>query len=345
MKFTASEIAEQVGGEVVGDGGIELAGFAQADAAKPGDLTFAENEKYFHLAEESQASAILAPEEFASETKTVIRVKNARIAFARVLPLLFPEKEFASGIHPSAVIADSAQVAGTAHIGPNCVIGESAAIGEQTVLEANCTVGDHSALGQAVRLFANVTIYSQCRIGDRVRIHAGTVIGSDGYGYVFDQDHHRKIPQVGGVVIENDVEIGANCTVDRGALGDTLIGEGTKIDNLVQIAHNVVIGKHCIIVAQNGIGGSTQIGEYSTLGGQVGVIGHITIGPKVMIAARSTVLNNLEGGKQYMGFPAIPNFQAKRQLIAAQQLPELIKRVRELEKQLANKDKPAADDA
>ena len=345
MKFTASEIAEQVGGEVVGDGSIELAGFAQADVAKPGDLTFAENEKYFRLAEESQASAILAPEEFASETKTVIRVKNARIAFARVLPLLFPEKKFSPGIHPSAVIADSAQVADTAHIGPNCVIGESATIGDQSVLEANCTVGDHSALGQSVRLFANVTIYSQCRIGDRVRIHAGTVIGSDGYGYVFDQDHHRKIPQVGGVVIENDVEIGANCTIDRGALGDTLIGEGTKIDNLVQIAHNVVIGKHCIIVAQNGIGGSAQIGEYSMLGGQVGILGHITIGPKAMIAAKSTVLNNLEGGKQYMGFPAVPNFQAKRQLIAAQQLPELIKRVRVLEKQLANKDKPAADDA
>jgi UDP-3-O-[3-hydroxymyristoyl] glucosamine N-acyltransferase len=149
VKFTANEIAEQVGGEVVGDGSIELAGFAQADVAKPDDLTFAENEKYFRLAEESQASAILAPEEFASETKTVIRVKNARIAFARVLPLLFPEKEFPPGIHPSAVIADSAQVAGTAHIGPNCVIGESATIGGQAVLGANCTVGDHSALGQA----------------------------------------------------------------------------------------------------------------------------------------------------------------------------------------------------
>ena len=149
MKFTASEIAEQVGGEVVGDGGIEIAGFAQADAAKPGDLTFAENDKYFRLAEESPASAILAPEKFASETKTVIRVKNARIAFARVLPLLFPEKEFSPGIHPSAVIADSAQVAGTAHIGPNCVIGESATIGDHSVLEANCTVGDHSVLGHS----------------------------------------------------------------------------------------------------------------------------------------------------------------------------------------------------
>ena len=345
MNYTASEIAERIGGEVVGDGGIELGGFAQADAASPGDLTFAENEKYFRLAEQSKASAILAPGEFTSKTKTVIRVKDARIAFARVLPLLFPEKQFAPGIHPSAVIAESAQVADTATIGPNCVIGEGAAIGEQTVLEANCTVGDHSTLGQAVRLFSNVSVYSQCKLGDRVRVHAGSVIGSDGYGYVFDQDHHRKILQGGGVVIGNDVEIGANCTIDRGALGDTVIGEGTKIDNLVQIGHNVVIGKHCIIVAQNGIGGSTQIGEYSTLGGQVGVIGHIKIGPKAMIAAQSCVLNDLEGGRQYMGFPAIPNFQAKRQLIAAQQLPELIKRVRELEKQLANKDKPAADDA
>jgi len=345
MNYTASEIAERIGGEVVGDGGIELGGFAQADAARPGDLTFAENEKYFRLAEQSKASAILAPGKFTSETKTIIRVKDARIAFARVLPLLFPEKQFAPGIHPSAVIAESAQVADTATIGPNCVIGEGAVIGEQTVLGANCTVGDHSTLGQAVRLFSNVSVYSQCKLGDRVRVHAGSVIGSDGYGYVFDQDHHRKILQVGGVVIGNDVEIGANCTIDRGALDDTVIGEGTKIDNLVQIGHNVVIGKHCIIVAQNGIGGSTQIGEYSTLGGQVGVIGHIKIGPKAMIAAQSCVLNDLEGGRQYMGFPAIPNFQAKRQLIAAQQLPELIKRVRELEKQLANKDKPAADDA
>jgi UDP-3-O-[3-hydroxymyristoyl] glucosamine N-acyltransferase len=345
MSFTANEIAERVGGDVVGDGSIELDGFAQADAAMPGDLTFAENMQFFRLAEQSQANAILAPGKFTSETKTVIRVKDARIAFARVLPLFFPEKQFTPGIHPSAVIAKSADVADTATIGPNCIIGENVAIGQQTVLEANCTLGDQSTLGQAARLFPNVSVYSKCKLGDRVRIHAGSVIGSDGYGYVFDQDHHRKIPQVGSVVIANDVEIGANCTIDRGALGDTVIGEGTKIDNLVQIGHNVVIGKHCIIVAQNGIGGSTQIGEYSTLGGQVGIIGHITIGPKVIIAARSTVLNDLEGGKQYMGFPAVPNFQAKRQLIAAQQLPELIKRVRELEKQLLNKDKPATGDA
>ena len=333
MKFTVREIAEQVGGEVVGDGGIELAGFAQADAAKPGDLTFAENEKYFRLAEKSRASAILAPEEFASEAKPVIRVTNARIAFARVLPLLFPQKEFAPGIHPSAVIAESAQVDNSAHIGPNCVIGENAVIGRQAILEANCIVGDQSSLGQAVRLFPNVTIYPQSRIGDRVRIHSGSVIGSDGYGYVFDRDHHRKIPQVGGVVIGDDVEIGANCTIDRGALGNTVIGEGTKIDNLVQIAHNVVIGNHCLLVAQNGIGGSTKVGEYTTLAGQVGVVGHIEIGPKSVVAAKAGVLNNIDGGKQYMGFPAIPDREAKRQIIALKKLPELIKRIKKLEQE------------
>ncbi len=342
MNYTASEIAERIEGEVVGDGNVELAGFAKADAAKPGDLTFAENEKFFRLAEQSQASAILATGEFTSKVKTVIRVKDARVAFARVLPLLFPEKQFDAGIHPSAVIAESAQVAESAHIGPNCVIGENAIIGDQTVLEANCIVGDDSALGQAVRLFPNVSVYSQCRIGDRVRIHSGSVVGSDGYGYVFDEDHHRKIPQLGGVVIGDDVEIGANVTIDRGALGNTEIGAGTKIDNLVQIGHNVVIGKHCLIVAQTGIGGSTQVGEFSTLAGQVGVIGHIKIGPKAIIASKSAVMSSLEGGKQYMGIPAIPDIQAKRQIVAVRQLPDLLKRVRELEQLLAEKGTPPA---
>ncbi|MEE2947184.1 MAG: UDP-3-O-(3-hydroxymyristoyl)glucosamine N-acyltransferase [Verrucomicrobiota bacterium] len=340
MKYSASEIAEQVGGEVVGNGDIKLIGFAQADVAKPGDLTFAEDEKFFRLAEQSEASAILATDQFSSDNKTVIRVKNARVAFARVLPFLFPEKQFGPGTHPSAVIAESAQVDGTAHIGPNCVIGENAVIGHQAILEANCILGDQSSLGQAVRLFPNVTIYPQSRIGDRVRIHSASVVGSDGYGYVFDEGHHRKIPQIGGVVIGNDVEIGSSVTIDRGALGNTEIGDGTKIDNLVQIGHNVVIGKHCLIVAQTGIGGSTQIGEFSTLAGQVGVIGHITIGPKAVIASKSAVMSSLEGGKQYMGIPAVPDIQAKRQIVAVQKLPDLAKRVRELEQQAVEMEPP-----
>ena len=333
MKFTASEIAEQVGGEVVGDGGIELAGFAQADAAKLGDLTFAENEKYFRLAEESPASAILAPEEFASETKTVIRVKNARIAFARVLPLLFPEKEFASGIHPSAVIADSAQVAGTAHIGPNCVIGESAAIGEQTVLEANCTVGDHSALGQAVRLFANVTIYSQCRIGDRVRIHAGTVIGSDGFGFAFDGSKSVKFHQLGGIVIGDDVEIGAGSTIDRGALDDTVIERGVKLDNMVHIGHNCRIGEHTVICGCSGLGGSTIVGKYCVLGGGVGVIGHLSIADRVQVSARTLISRTIsEPGMYSSGTGQMKTAEWKRSIVRFEQLDSMAKRIKALEK-------------
>ncbi len=334
MNFTANEIAQHVNGKIVGDGETRLTGFAKADNASAGNLTFAENEKFFRLAEQSQAAAILAPSEFQSQTKTVIQVKDARIAFARVLPLFFPEKTFAPGIHPSAVVASSAKIAESAHIGANCVIGENVDIGESTVVEANCTIGDNSALGQEGRLFPNVSIYHDCRLAKRVRVHSGTVIGSDGFGYVFDQDHHRKIPQIGGVIIEEDVEIGANCTIDRGALGDTKIGRGTKIDNLVQIGHNVIIGEHCIIIAQNGIGGSSDIGAYSILAGQAGVAGHLKIGPKSVVAAKSGVITDIEGGQQYMGYPAIPAGEAKRQIIAVKKLPDLAKRVRELEQKL-----------
>ena len=345
MNFSASEIAQHVEGNVVGDDGVNLTGFAKADDANPGDLTFAENEKFFRLAEQSQATAILASGELQSNSKTIIQVNDARIAFARVLPLFFPEKTFPAGCHPSAVISDSATVASTAYIGPNCVIGENVTIGENAILEANCTVGDNSALGQAARLFPNVSIYSECKLGDRVRIHSGTVIGSDGFGYVYDQDHHRKIPQIGGVVIENDVEIGANCTVDRGALENTKIGRGSKIDNLVQIAHNVVIHEHCIVVAQNAIGGSSEVGAYSILAGQVGVAGHLKIGPKSTVAAKSGVITELEGNQQYMGYPAIPANEAKRQIIAVKKLPDLAKRVRELEKRIEDLTSKPSDEA
>ncbi|HBT21857.1 MAG TPA: UDP-3-O-(3-hydroxymyristoyl)glucosamine N-acyltransferase, partial [Verrucomicrobiales bacterium] len=205
MNLTANEIALKVDGNILGDGENKLTGFAKADAATTGDLTFAENEKFFRLAEQSQASAILAPAEFQSESKTVIQVKDARIAFAQVLPLFFPEKQFTPGFHPSAVVAESANIAETAHIGPNCVIGENVTIGDDTILEAHCTIGDDSALDQACHLFPSVSVYHGCRLAKRVRIHSGTVIGSDGFGYVFDQDHHRKIPQIGGVIIEDDV--------------------------------------------------------------------------------------------------------------------------------------------
>ena len=265
---------------------------------------------------------------------------NARVAFAKALALFFPEPKFAAGIHPTAVVAAIAQIDPTAHIGPHCAVGERVKIGANSVLQAGNFVGDDSKLGDDVNLFPNVTIYPRTEIGNRVRIHAGTVIGSDGFGYVLDGGVHRKVPQIGNVVIGDDVEIGANVTIDRGALGSTVIGKGTKIDNLVQIAHNVEIGEHCIVIAQVGIAGSTKLGNYVILAGQVGLAGHLKIGNQVTVAAQSGVMHDIPDGEKWLGSPAQPDKQTKRQMIAQRKLPDLLKRVAELEKKLGVKSKP-----
>jgi UDP-3-O-[3-hydroxymyristoyl] glucosamine N-acyltransferase len=337
MPFTASEIAKHVGGEVVGDNAAILKNFAPAERAQAGDLTFAENEAYFVRAEQSAATAIIADNRFKSAKKILIRVPDARIAFAKALALFFPERKFAAGIHPNAIIASSAQVDTSAHIGPHCVVGERVRIGARTVLQAGNFVGDDSKLGNDVNLFPGVTIYPRTEIGQRVRIHANTVIGSDGFGYVQDGGIHRKVPQIGNVVIGDDVEIGAGVTVDRGALGSTVIGKGTKIDNLVQVAHNVEVGEGCLLVAQSGIAGSSKLGNYVVLAGQSGISGHLKIGNQVTVGAKSGVMHDIPDGGKWLGIPAQPDKQTKRQMIALQLLPELLKRVAALEKKLGRK--------
>ena len=332
MSFTAAEIAGHLQGEVLGDGSAVLTGFAPADKARPGDLTFAENDTFFQRADASAASAILVAGDFTSRVKVLIRVANARIAFAKVLPLFFPDPAFAPGVHPSAVVAASAKVDPTAHIGPHCVIGERAQIGARSVLQGGNHVGHNSHVGEDVNLFPHVIIYPRTQIGNRVRIHAGTVIGSDGFGYVLDEGSHRKVPQIGSVIIGEDVEIGANVTVDRGALGPTIIGKGTKIDNLVQIAHNVTIGEHSLLVAQVGIAGSSKLGNYVTLGGQVGIAGHLKIGNRAIVSAKSGVMHDLKDGEKVFGYPAVEDRQAKRQIISLRQLPDMLRRLRDLEK-------------
>lgn len=334
MTKTTAEIAQLLAGEVLGDPTLAITGFAPADRAQPGDLTFAENESYFARAEQSAASAIIVDGAFGSKSKTLIRVSNSRIAFAKVLPLFFPEPVFPAGIHPTAIVPASAQVDPTAHIGPFCVLGEGVRIGAGSVLQGSNHVGAHSQLGQGVNLFPNVTLYPRTELGNRVRIHSGTVIGADGFGYVFENGSHLKVPQIGNVIIRDDVEIGANVTVDRGALGPTIIGKGTKIDNLVQIGHNVSLGEHCLLVSQVGIAGSTKVGNYAIMAGQVGVAGHLRIGNRVSVGAQSGVMNHIPDGEKWLGSPAQQDRQAKRQMIAVQQLPELIRRVRELEKKL-----------
>ncbi len=336
MPLTAAEIAKQIDGEVLGDDTVELTGFAPADKAKAGDLTFAENQTYFNRAEQSAAAAIMVDGLFVSTKKTLIRVPNARIAFAKVLELFFPEPVLAPGIHPSGVVAASAQIDSTAHIGPHCVIGDQARIGARCVLHGGDHVGANCVVGADTHLFPNVVLYPRTQVGQRVRIHAGAVIGSDGFGYILDSGAHRKVPQIGYVVIHDDVEIGANTTIDRGALGPTSIGRGTKIDNLVQIAHNVAIGEHCLVVAQAGIAGSTKLGNFVTLAGQVGLAGHLKIGNKATIAAQSGVMHDIPDGEKWFGYPAQPDRQTKRQILAIQQLPELFRRVAELEKKLVD---------
>jgi UDP-3-O-[3-hydroxymyristoyl] glucosamine N-acyltransferase len=330
--FTTAEIARELEGQVIGDPSLKLTGFAPATAARAGDLTFAENETFFQKAEQSAAAAILIAGPFTSAAKTIIRVADARVAFARVLPLFFPERAFAPGIHPSAIVDASASIDPTAHVGPHCVILENVKIGPGAVLQGGNHIGENAVIGAETRLFPNVVIYGQTQIGRRVRIHAGAVIGSDGFGYVFDSGIHRKVPQVGLVIVQDDVEIGANVTIDRGALGPTTIGKGTKIDNLVMIAHNVSVGEHCLLVAQVGVAGSTKIGQYSTLAGQVGIAGHLKIGNKVTIAAQSGVMHDVPDGGKWLGAPAQPDRQAKREVIALHHLPGLIRRVSQLEK-------------
>jgi UDP-3-O-[3-hydroxymyristoyl] glucosamine N-acyltransferase len=330
---TASEIAKHLEGEVVGDGSVVLNSFAAAELAQPGDLTFAENEIFFARAEESAATAIIADQRFNSTKKILIRVPNPRIAFAKALALFFPEPKFPAGIHPSAVIDSSAKIDASAHVGPHCVVGENVQIGARSVLQSGNSVGANSKLGEDVHLFPNVTIYPRTEIGSRVRIHANSVIGSDGFGYVFDSGFHRKVPQVGNVIIGDDVEIGSNVSVDRGALGATVIGRGTKIDNLVQVAHNVEIGEHSILCSQVGVAGSAKLGNFVVLAGQVGIAGHLKIGNHATVGSKAGVMHNIPDGEQWLGIPAQPDKQAKRIMIAVQRLPDLLKRIAGFERQ------------
>jgi len=332
--ITTAQLAAQLGGELAGDGALVLTGIAAAENARPGDLTFAEKEAYLAAAEQSLASAVIVPPGFASAAKALIRVANPRVAIAQALPLFFPPEAHPPGIAPGAAVDPSAEIDPTAHIGPHCAIGAGVRIGARTVLMGGNHIGRGCRIGDDVRLHPNVVLYARTEVGHRVIIHAGTTIGSDGYGYVFDQGRHRKVLQVGNVVLHDDVEIGANAAIDRAALGSTVIGQGCKIDNLVHIAHNVVLGRHCLVMGQVGFAGSTHLGDYVVVASQSGIAGHLKIGARATVGAKSGVMRDVPEGGTVLGIPAAPDKQAKRQWIAVAQLPDLVKRMRELEKQL-----------
>jgi UDP-3-O-[3-hydroxymyristoyl] glucosamine N-acyltransferase len=341
MNMTAADIAKLIDGEVVGNGQVKITGCAGLKEAKEGDLSFLANPKYEPLARESKASAIIVPRQTSLPGTVVIRVDQPSLGFARAINHFLKDAPalIEPGIHPTAIVASDATIGKNVAIGPYVVIEPKASIGDGTKIYAHSYVGHGTKIGSNTLIYSHVSLRENIMIGHNVIIHSGTVIGSDGYGYVTVDGKHMKIPQIGTVIVENDVEIGANVTIDRARFDRTVVGEGTKIDNLVHIAHNVIIGKHCLIVAQVGISGSTHIGNHVILAGQAGIVGHLTIGDGAVVAAQSGVSKSIKAGMQVFGTPAQPlreafknNAHVQRLDHYVQLISDLKKRVDELEK-------------
>lgn len=332
--ITAAKLAELVGGKLYGDGQREITSIAPLDTANSSCISFLANVRYIPLLEESAAGVVFIATGMKRSAGDYIETADPYSAFVTALEFFNPRDEHAPGIHPSAVIAPDVKLGKDVSIGPNCIIEKNVSIGDGTVLEGNVFIGWDSVIGENCHIHPNVSIRFATILGDRVVIHCGSVVGSDGFGFAPERGKFRKIPQVGIVVIENDVEIGANTTIDRATMGETRIGAGTKIDNLVQIAHNVKIGKHCVIAAQAGISGSTQFGDYCRIGGQAGFVGHIKIGDGAAFGAQSGVSGDVAPGEILSGSPARPHNLWKRIEAALTRLPELLRRVRRIEEHL-----------
>jgi UDP-3-O-[3-hydroxymyristoyl] glucosamine N-acyltransferase len=334
--FTLQELCSLVGGRLKGDPHMAISGVNGIKEARPGEITFLANPKYLPYIASTRASAIIVDKSMDQVSLPAIVSDNPYLAFSMVLQKFAPPPpEVAWGIDPQARVAESAVIPERVAIGPFVVVCEKANIGANSVINAGCFIGPNAHLGKDCCLYPNVSVREGSQIGDRVIIHSGTVIGSDGFGYARTAEGHQKIPQAGIVIIEDDVEIGANVAVDRATMGATRIGRGSKIDNLVQIAHNVVIGKNSLIMAQVGISGSTVIGEEVTITGQVGIVGHISIGNRAAIGAQSGVAKDIPAGESWFGYPARPLAKQKRIEAFLTRYKSYIDRIAELEKKVA----------
>jgi UDP-3-O-[3-hydroxymyristoyl] glucosamine N-acyltransferase len=334
--LTLSELARRVDGVIVRTGHeMPLTGMAALDAAGPGDISFLGNEKYHRQFLETKAGAVIVPQGVADGPAgtALVAVENPTLAFSAVVRHFAAEtRKFEPGIDGRAIVDPSASFNPLrVRIHPGAVIMAGAVIGDGSEIGPSSVIGEAARIGPDSRLHANIHVYDRCVIGARAIIHSGAVIGSDGYGYEFSEGRHLKIDQVGIVEIGDDVEIGANTTIDRARFGKTLIGDGTKIDNLVQIGHNVVIGKHCLIVAQTGISGSSRLGDYVTVAGQVGIAGHVTIGDRAVLTARTGVTADLPGGETYAGKPAQPLRDELKFQAHVRRIPKLVERVKAME--------------
>jgi len=335
VTFTLQELAANSGGELIGDPTRKITGAASLAEATEDEISFFGNPRYAPQLRKTHAAAVFVPPNFAEKIDAAqIRVSNPAKAFEQVVISFAPKPiTFAPGIHPSAVVEPSAKIGNHVSIQPHAVIEPSVSIGDNSVIGAGCYIGHETTIGHDCLIYPHVTIRERTRIGARVVIHSGAVIGADGFGFEPAQGRYEKVPQIGIVQIDDDVEIGANTTVDRARFGRTWIQEGVKIDNLVQIAHNVIVGKHTVIAAQTGISGSTRVGERVMMGGQVGIVGHVEIGDGTVFGAQAGVTRSIPGGT-WWSTPVVPLAQAKQQTAWIHRLGKLIARVKEIEKKL-----------
>lgn len=343
LPITASQVAAVVGGSVEGDGQVSLSSVAPMDSATAGQLTFATDERRAARLGASNASAAIVAAHPSSAPMTLIRVANVQKALATLLGHIADAEDLPAGRHASAVVDPSAVLAGDVRMGPNVTVGPRAKIGSGCVLCANASVGADVVIGDDTILFDGAVIRSGSRLGSRVRIGPNSVIGWDGFGFYFAGGVHNRIPHAGSVVIEDDVEIGACACVDKAKFGTTFIGAGTKIDNLVQVAHNVQMGRGCVVAGLCGVAGSAKLGNYVIVGGHAGIRDNVTIGDGVQCAAFTGVMHDLTGGQTVAGMPAGPATHQYRIMLGMQKLPELIKKVRELESRLAALEPPKND--
>jgi UDP-3-O-[3-hydroxymyristoyl] glucosamine N-acyltransferase len=333
MKKTAQELASAVGAQLEGDGAFELLGVAAPERASSSDLIFVDAAKHRDRAAASAARCVVVSENVSVPGKTLLRANDAKVAFAKAAELLREPSIIANGVHPTAVIAPLAKIAPRASIGPYAVIGEDAHIGENTQIGAHCVIGAGCWIGANCRIHPRVTFYSNVRVGNRVEIHSGAVLGADGFGYAFGEGRYWKFPQTGIIEVADDVEIGANATIDRGSLDDTNIAEGVKLDNLVHVGHNVQIGAHTVVAAQTGISGSSVLGHHVIVGGQVGIADHCTLEDGAVAGAQAGIPTGktIRGGQVVWGTPARPLQKFKEQYAWFARLPELAARIKKLE--------------
>lgn len=336
MEFTAAQIASFINGKIIGDENAAITGVSPIEVAENGQLSFVSQEKFADYISTSEASVIIVSEKFLTTTEakaTLIVVEDAYLSF-QVLMNLYQEMRESKkyGIEQPSTISDSAVIGEEVYVGAHTYISEKVKIGKSTQIYPQVYIGKNVKIGENCILYSGARVYDYCVIGDNCIIHSNTVIGSDGFGFQPTKDGYQKIPQLGNVVLENNVEIGSNCSIDRGTIGSTVIGEGTKIDNLIQIAHNVKLGKNNVIAAQAGIAGSTIIGDWNMIGGQAGIVGHIKIGNQVRIQAQSGVNANVSDGDTLYGSPAIKAGDYRRSYVHFRNLPDVVKRISELEK-------------